>query len=167
MRRYKHLVNFGALIGSEANGVVQRKADLLNGMAFTWELGEQDISNIKYALTTLVRLGKAAGSTTAWLPTKPGIELILSDSNINSFIKSFDNYPLRMKDLYIGTAHPQGGNLCSAQQAIRVTDEKGRVEGYENVFVADASLFPTSLTVNPQWTIMAMSGMVAKGVVGV
>jgi choline dehydrogenase-like flavoprotein len=32
------------------------------------------------------------------------------------------------------------------------------------VFVADASLFPTGITVNPQWTIMAMSSMAAKQV---
>ena len=34
--------------------------------------------------------------------------------------------------------------------------------GYDNVYVADASLFPTSITINPQWTIMAMSSMAAK-----
>jgi choline dehydrogenase-like flavoprotein len=38
------------------------------------------------------------------------------------------------------------------------------VRGLENVFVADASLFPTSITVNPQWTIMAMSSLAADRV---
>jgi choline dehydrogenase-like flavoprotein len=72
-----------------------------------------------------------------------------------------ENYPLRITDLYIGTAHAQGGNRMAAQTsnegATMVVDDQFRVRGYENVFVADASIFPTSITVNPQWTIMALS----------
>ena len=43
----------------------------------------------------------------------------------------------------------------------RVVDATFRVDGFENVFVADASVFPTGITVNPQWTIMALSSMAA------
>jgi choline dehydrogenase-like flavoprotein len=73
-----------------------------------------------------------------------------------------------MKDIYIGTAHPQGGNMMagrgSARAGQRVVTEDFKVDGYDNVFVADASLFPTSITINPQWTIMALSSMAAKKV---
>jgi len=46
----------------------------------------------------------------------------------------------------------------------RVVDEEFRVVGTKNVYVADASIFPTGITVNPQWTILAMSSMAAKSV---
>jgi choline dehydrogenase-like flavoprotein len=73
-----------------------------------------------------------------------------------------------MDDLKLATAHPQGGNRMigdgSKHRAERVVDGEFRVEGFENVFVADASIFPTGITVNPQWTIMAMSSMAAKKV---
>jgi choline dehydrogenase-like flavoprotein len=168
LNRYKYLLNFGSLIGSEPNGVVLKKGDLLNGQAFTWELGKKDIENIKYALTTLVQLGKSAGSTRAIVPTKPGIELILTEENIAEFIKTFNDFPLRMQDIYIGTAHPQGGNMMAAGNSKytndRVVTEEFIVEGLDNVFVADASLFPTSITINPQWTIMALSSMAIKSV---
>ena len=52
----------------------------------------------------------------------------------------------------------------SAQKAQRVVDGTFRVEGFDNVFVADASLFPSTITVNPQWTIMALSSLAAKSV---
>ncbi len=169
LNRYKYLLNFGSLIGSEANGVVLKKGDLLSGQAFNWTLGKKDIENIKYALTTLVRLGKAAGSTRAIVPTKPGIELILTEENITEFIKTFNAFPLRMQDIYIGTAHPQGGNMMAGGNSNykddRVVTEEFRVDGLDNVFVADASLFPTSITINPQWTIMALSSMAVKSVV--
>jgi hypothetical protein len=168
MNRYKYLLNFGSLIGSEANGIILPKADLFNGQAFTWELGNKDINNIRYAMSTLIQLGKLAGSTRAVIPTKPGIELKLTDSNIAEFNNFFAAYPLRMKDMFIGTAHPQGGNLMAGDQSpfreSRVLNQDFRVDGFENVFVADASSFPTSITINPQWTIMAMSSLAIKSV---
>jgi choline dehydrogenase-like flavoprotein len=46
----------------------------------------------------------------------------------------------------------------------RVVDESFRVVGMDNVYVTDASVFPTSLTLNPQWTIMALSTLAASGI---
>jgi choline dehydrogenase-like flavoprotein len=169
MNRYKYLVNFGSLIGSEPNGNVLKKADLVNGQAFAWTLGVKDISNIKYGMTTLIQLGKLAGATRAILPTKPGIELSLTDdAGIREFNRIFNDFPLRMKDMFIGTAHPQGGNMLAGKNSTfksqRVLNEDFLVDGLDNVFVADASIFPTSITINPQWTIMALSSLVAKSV---
>jgi hypothetical protein len=165
--RYKYLLNFGSLIGSEPNGQIFLKADALSGQAFTWELGAEDLRNIKYALGTLIKLGQKAGSTRAIIPTKPGIDLDLSDpKNVDEFLQVFDDFPLRMKDIYIGTAHPQGGNMMAGSDSVhkneRVVTENFNVEGFDNVFVADVSLFPTSITINPQLTIMALSSMAAK-----
>jgi len=168
MKNYAHLINFGALIGSEAKGCVLKKADLLNGQAFTWGLGDTDITNIKYAFSTLIRLGKLAGSTRAIIPTKPGIDMQLNDAEINEFVKNLNAFPLRITDLSLATAHPQGGNFMAGTQSKfnnkRVVNENFQVDGYDNVFVADASLFPTSITVNPQWTIMAMSSLAMESV---
>jgi hypothetical protein len=168
MDRYKYLLNFGSLIGSETNGKLLKKADLLNGQAFSWTLGEKDIQNIKYAMTTLVQLGKLAGARHVVLPTKPGIEFDLTEHNLEAFNRLFNAYPLRMKDIFLGTAHPQGGNLMAGRHSQyrtkRVLTEDFLLEGWENVFVADASIFPTSITINPQWTIMALSSMVSQRV---
>jgi choline dehydrogenase-like flavoprotein len=168
MKGYSNMLNFGGLLGSEPNGVIQPKPDLLNGRAFTWSLGDKDVSNIKYALTSLVRLGQLAGASRAIIPTKPGIDLPLNDTEIASFKKAISSFPLRITDLAVATAHPQGGNFMAGKgsefQNQRVVDECFKAEGYDNVFVADASLFPTSITVNPQWTIMAMSSLAADSV---
>jgi choline dehydrogenase-like flavoprotein len=52
----------------------------------------------------------------------------------------------------------------SPLKGLRVVDGEYRLDGFENVFVADASIFPSTITVNPQWTIMAMSSLAAKSV---
>jgi choline dehydrogenase-like flavoprotein len=45
-----------------------------------------------------------------------------------------------------------------------VTDAWGRVHGHRWLRVADASLFPDSLEINPYLTIMALADRVAQGV---
>jgi choline dehydrogenase-like flavoprotein len=128
-------------------------------------LSESDVENIKYAIVTLVKLGQAAGAKKVIIPTKPGILLNLQNSNeVNDFIQHFETYPLQLTDLFMGTAHPQGGNKMASQQHSyeRVVDENFAVVGLDNVYVADASVFPTSINVNPQLTIMAMASLAAK-----
>ncbi len=168
MSRYSHLVNLGALVGSEANGVVERTPDILSGRAFSWELGDGDRANIKYALATLVELGRKAGATRAFIPMEPGIELPLDSSSIARFQSALDGFPLTISSLRLTTAHPQGGNGMygdsSPLRRLRVVDGDYRLDGFENVFVADASLFPSTITVNPQWTIMALSSLAAQSV---
>jgi choline dehydrogenase-like flavoprotein len=169
MARYPYFINLGALVGSEPNGVVQFKPTILNGRPTTWVLGETDRMRIRYALSTLLRLGLGAGAARAIVPSRPGIELSpLSEESIANFETLMARYPLRIEDLFFATAHPQGGNRMAAdgskQVKTRVVNERFQVDGFDNVFVADASVFPTSITVNPQWTIMALSALAAEEV---
>ena len=57
----------------------------------------------------------------------------------------------------LGTGHPQGGNKLSRDPKKGVIDQEFRVYGYNNLFVADASVFPSSIGVNPQLTVMALA----------
>jgi choline dehydrogenase-like flavoprotein len=61
------------------------------------------------------------------------------------------------RDISTGTGHPQGGNVMSNDPATGVVDSGFKVFGFENLFVCDASVFPTSLGVNPQVTVMALA----------
>ena len=45
----------------------------------------------------------------------------------------------------------------SARTAKGVVDPDFRVHGYRNLYVCDASVFPTSIGVNPQLTVMALA----------
>jgi choline dehydrogenase-like flavoprotein len=42
----------------------------------------------------------------------------------------------------------------------------GRLRGYEGLYIADGSIVPSSLGVNPQITIMALATRIAYGIVG-
>jgi choline dehydrogenase-like flavoprotein len=57
----------------------------------------------------------------------------------------------------LGTGHPQGGNKMSRDPQKGAIDSEFKVYGYENLFVVDASVFPSSIGVNPQLTVMALA----------
>jgi choline dehydrogenase-like flavoprotein len=59
--------------------------------------------------------------------------------------------------------HPMGTARMSADPRLGVTGPDGGVHGTRGLYVADGSLLPSSLGVNPMMTISAMSAHVARG----
>ena len=66
--------------------------------------------------------------------------------------------------LSISAAHLMGGCGMGRDAADSVTDHRGRVHGVPWLRVADSSLFPDSIEINPYLTIMALADRVAEGV---
>jgi choline dehydrogenase-like flavoprotein len=62
----------------------------------------------------------------------------------------------------VSAAHLMGGAGMGRSAADSVTDAWGRVHGIPWLRVADASLFPDSLEINPYVTIMAVADRVAE-----
>jgi len=65
----------------------------------------------------------------------------------------------------VSAAHLMGGCGMGRGPEDSVTDSFGRVHGLPWLRVADSSLFPDSLEINPYLTIMALADRVAEGVV--
>ena len=65
----------------------------------------------------------------------------------------------------VSAAHLMGG-CAMGQPHSAVTDSYGRVHGVPWLRVADASLFPDALEINPYLTIMALADRVAEGIRG-
>lgn len=64
----------------------------------------------------------------------------------------------------VSAAHLMGGGAMGRNATDSVTDAYGRVHGLPWLRIADASLFPDSLEINPYVTIMALADRVAEGV---
>ena len=64
----------------------------------------------------------------------------------------------------LSAAHLMGGCSMGRSAADSVTDAWGRVHGMPWLRVADSSLFPDSLEINPYLTIMSLADRVAEGV---
>ncbi len=55
------------------------------------------------------------------------------------------------------TAHILGGCVMGESAEKAVVDPQGRIFGYPNLYVADGSIVPVNLNVNPSWTITALA----------
>lgn len=64
----------------------------------------------------------------------------------------------------VSAAHLMGGCGMGTNAADSVTDVWGRVHGLPWLRVADASLFPDSLEINPYLTVMALADRVAEAI---
>jgi choline dehydrogenase-like flavoprotein len=73
-----------------------------------------------------------------------------------------DERHFRSGGVTVSAAHLQGGCGMGLTADDSVTDSFGRVHGVPWLFVADASLFPDSIEINPYLTIMALADRVAQ-----
>jgi choline dehydrogenase-like flavoprotein len=63
----------------------------------------------------------------------------------------------------ISAAHLMGGCGMGRDRTDSVTDSWGRVHGMPWLRIADSSLFPNALQINPYLTVMALADRVAQG----
>jgi choline dehydrogenase-like flavoprotein len=70
----------------------------------------------------------------------------------------------RTGKISVSAAHLMGGCGMGRSAADSVTDGWGRVHGVPWLRVADSSLFPDSLEINPYLTVMSLADRVAEGV---
>ena len=71
---------------------------------------------------------------------------------------------MRPADLRLEAFHPMSTARMGADPATSVVDPTGAVRGIEGLYVADGSLLPTSVGVNPMMTIIACATHVARDV---
>jgi len=57
-----------------------------------------------------------------------------------------------------------GTSRMSTRPENGVVDPKGKVWGVENLYVSDASVFPSASGVNPMVTNMAISDWISRGI---
>ncbi len=65
----------------------------------------------------------------------------------------------------VESAHPQGGNVIHNDPRHGVVNAGLKVHGVENLWICDASVMPASITLNLQFTIMALARYAAEGIV--
>jgi choline dehydrogenase-like flavoprotein len=150
MLRYDRMTCAGVLVGTESNGEVRRAG--LTGREVNYVPTDGDLQKL---LDGLILSGQAFFAE--------GAECVIPNTFDYHEIKNADGLDQLRKwvkdssDITIGTGHPQGGNILSGDPDIGVIDSEFRAYGYNNLFVCDASVFPTSLGVNPQLTVMALA----------
>ncbi|MDP4236279.1 MAG: GMC family oxidoreductase N-terminal domain-containing protein [Bacteroidota bacterium] len=150
MKRYNKMSCAGILVGSEPNAVAQVAG--LTGREIDYEPTPGDFQKLLDGIILSGNIFLAAGAKAVMPATFKYYEFHNSDelANLPNLVKD-------SSDLTIGTGHPQGGNALSLDPKIGVVDNEFKIYGYDNIYITDASVFPTSLGVNPQLTVMSLA----------
>jgi choline dehydrogenase-like flavoprotein len=154
MSRFRHLTAAGVLVGT--THTARLRSALTGGVDIDYTPGKQDVKTLVEALKLLSRIYLAAGAKRV-MPSTFRFHAFTDESQLDQL----DDYVENSSYLSIGTGHPQGGNAVSRDPGKGVVDPSFRVHGFENLFVCDASVFPTATTVNPQLTVMALANYAA------
>jgi choline dehydrogenase-like flavoprotein len=161
MSRFRHLTAAGVLVGTTETGRLRRA--LTGGADIDYTPGRKDVETLVEGLKLLARIYLRAGARRV-MPSTFRFHPFTDESQLDQL----DEYKEKKNTSYlsIGTGHPQGGNALSSDDGKGVVDPAFRVHGFENLFVCDASVFPTATTVNPQLTVMALADYAAPGIAG-
>jgi choline dehydrogenase-like flavoprotein len=155
MLRYPHLAATGVLVGTESNGTVERA--LFGGADVVYKPTDADLGRLVEGLKLAGEIYFAAGAERV-MPATFQYESFTEPAQL----ARLDEIVTDSSDIQLGTGHPQGGNSLSLDPAEGVVDpEHFLVHGHENLHLCDASVFPTSIGVNPQLTVMGLAHLAA------
>ena len=122
-----------------------------------YRLNDADFASMKQALVAAARLHLAAGAEEVFVPASEHL-VIRSEADIEPVLARLDNSP---QVLRMVSYHPQGTCRMGADPARSVVAEHGETHDVKGLYVADASLLPTSIIVNPQVTVYALASRIA------
>ena len=112
-----------------------------------------DLPVLRDAMATLTKVHFAAGAIECYPALAKG-QKITPDMDVDAFFASAIR---EQDDVTLSSSHPHGGNAINEDPAHGIVDLDCRVHGTTNVLVTDASVFPSCIRVNAQWTTMAMA----------
>jgi choline dehydrogenase-like flavoprotein len=151
MHRYPHMASVGVLVGTTKTSDVRWRRGL--GQAIRFKAQPADMKRLKEGMKTATEILWEAGATQVMPATYDWIKLPNGDhASLDCLDKIQDG-----TDILLSTSHPQGGNAMGTAKDGGVVDECFHVHGFSNLYVCDASVFPTGIHVQPQLTVMGMA----------
>ena len=126
--------------------------------AFAYELAQEDQPGWLDALRTGARIMFAAGARRVFFNAhRP---LIVSEPAQLDEMLSLD--VVSQQRIQITSGHPMGGCALGGDRRRDVVDSRGRSWDVDGLYVADSSILPTSLGVNPCYTVYALGRFIGQ-----
>jgi choline dehydrogenase-like flavoprotein len=157
VRRAAQLPNltiFGGMIHDEGGGTVRRNPAGREPLV-TYQMSKRDRATVPKLIRQMADIWFAAGAKEVVLPVL-GMSPVTPDS-----FRSVDLDKVAGPSLECSSQHPLGTCRMGSSPASSVVDPNGECWDVSELYVADGSVVPTSLGVNPQLTIMAMATRIA------
>lgn len=168
MQRYRQLAALGVLIPTKPSGEVflglghRLLPRLFDHADIRFRLDAEELQSFRDGCKTAARALLAAGARRVHVPCAHPLSITRPAE-----VEQIDAAMASQRELVgFGSSHPQGGACAGDDPTRDVVDPDFRVYGFDNLFVADGSVFPHSVRVNPMLSIMATADLAAQRIAG-
>lgn len=148
-RNIDHLAMFGGIIHDAGGGTVHRGPG--REPVVTYRMAPEDRAKIPRVITLLAETFFAAGAEEVFIPVL-GLRGLDADAFRRTDLTRFPSSRIEC-----ASQHPLGSARMGCSRENSVVDPDGRVWDTQELYIADGSVLPTSLGVNPQLSIMTVA----------
>jgi choline dehydrogenase-like flavoprotein len=150
MRAYKRLAVLSAMVHDETSGRVTVDDDGRPSLFYT--MSESDRAQLAKGLAACARILFAAGAREVTIPAIPPVRLAHPAE-----LDTLDLRFIRPHAVPLTSVHPMGTMRMGDDPRASIVSSTGEHHQVKGLFVADGSLFPTSIGVPPQISIYAFA----------
>jgi len=153
---FDRVASIGVHLSDESAGRVGLGRD--GSLRATYRLSDEDARRLTFGIARAAEIHFAAGAEEVY-PNVARVPVLRPNE-----LAGFEATSFKPAELRLEAFHPMGTARISADPDQGACAADGSVNGVEDLYVADASLFPTSVGVNPMMTIIAFAKQVATGI---
>ncbi len=150
MADYNRIVTAGPLVSDTGSGRIRHLPGL--GPQVFYQLTERDAARIVRGVELTAQALFTAGARRVLLPFE-GAPVVRTPGELGRLLAR----PVRRRALQLFSIHLMGTARMSADPRRGVTGSFGEVYGVPGLIVADASLFPGPVGINPMETVIALA----------
>lgn len=156
MELLPHLAGCLVMVSDKGSGTVGRWPD---GRArIEYDFLDDDVERVKQGMVATADVLFAGGADWCFCAVA-GVGRVASAAEMAERLKD-----RTIRDFTLYASHPMSTCRMGTDSSTSVIRPDGRAHDVEGLYLADASMFPTSLGVNPSITVMAMSTLIARGI---
>jgi choline dehydrogenase-like flavoprotein len=155
MLDFGHVGSIGVHLSDRSRGRVGLGPE--GSLRARYRLTLDDGRRLAYGIARAAEIHFAAGATEVY-PNIARVGVLRPGD-----LPEFEATDFKPSELRLEAFHPMGTARISADPREGACAPDGSVHGTRDLYVADASLFPTSVGVNPMMTVIALAKQVARG----
>ena len=152
MLNFGHIGSIGVHLSDESQGRIRLAND--GSLRASYKLTSEDANRLTFGIARAAEIHFAAGANDVY-PNIARVGVLTPNR-----LADFEATRFKPSELRLEAFHPMGtARIASEAEGVCAPD--GAVHGVGDLYIADASLFPTSVGVNPMMTVIAFANHIA------
>lgn len=154
---FQHYCGLGVMVSDKGHGSVRARRDGTAKLSYSWD--DHDLDVLKAGMVLSARI-LFAGGVERVTATAYGLGWYRDADSLQRALQHVDAPAFTTY-----SAHPMSTCQMGTDLGGSVVNRRGRAHRLPGLYIADASVFPSSLGVNPQLTTMALATLVGRSIV--